>query len=58
MLVALVSALGPAREAMRVAPTEAMGRGAYEHHARLHWRRDLAWSGIFASVAAAAFMSS
>jgi putative ABC transport system permease protein len=51
MLVAFVSALGPAREAMRVAPTEAMGRGAYEHHARLHWRRDLAWSGVFAILA-------
>jgi putative ABC transport system permease protein len=33
--VALVSAFAPAREAMRVSPTEAMGRGAYEHHARL-----------------------
>ena len=27
---------------MEVAPTEAMGRGAHEHHARLRWRRDLA----------------
>ena len=51
MLVAFASALSPAREAMGVAPTEAMGRGAYEHHARLRWRRDLAWSGVFAILA-------
>ena len=31
---------------MQVAPTEAMGRGAHEHHARLRWRRDLAWAAI------------
>ena len=41
MAVAFFSAFAPAREAMQVAPTEAMGRGAHEHHARLHWRRDL-----------------
>ncbi|MDQ6665764.1 MAG: ABC transporter permease, partial [Acidobacteriota bacterium] len=35
-LVAFLSALGPAREAMGVAPTEAMGRGAREHQARLN----------------------
>ena len=33
-----LSALAPAREAMHVAPTEAMSRGAREHQARLHWR--------------------
>ena len=38
-LVAFASALAPAREAMRVAPTEAMSRGAHEHRARLRWRR-------------------
>ena len=33
-LVAFASALAPAREAMKVAPTEAMSRGAREHRAR------------------------
>jgi putative ABC transport system permease protein len=51
MAVALVSALAPAREAMQVAPVEAMGRGAREHHARTHARRDLAWAGAVAVVA-------
>ncbi len=50
-VVALASALAPAREAMRVTPTEAMSRGAHEHHARLHWRRGLAWSAILAVAA-------
>ncbi len=50
-VVALVSALAPAREAMRVTPTEAMNRGAHEHHARLRWRRGLAWSAILAAAA-------
>ena len=53
-LVAFASALAPAREAMLVAPTEAMSRGAREHHARLRWRRGLAWSGLFAVLALAA----
>ncbi len=53
-VVALVSALAPAREAMRVAPTEAMSRGAHEHQARLRWRRGLAWSALFAILAFAA----
>ena len=52
--VALVSAFAPAREAMAVAPTEAMGRGAHEHRARLRWRRGLAWSGVLALLALAA----
>ncbi len=51
MVVALVSALKPAREAMQVAPTEAMSRGSYEHHARVHWRRTLAWSAVCAVAA-------
>ena len=55
MGVALVSAFAPAREAMQVAPTEAMGRGAYEHHARLHWMRDL---GMAAAVGMLAFFAS
>ena len=52
--VAFVSALKPAREAMQVAPTEAMSRGAHEHRARLRWRRSLAWSALFAAAAAGA----
>ena len=39
---------------MQVAPTEAMSRGAHEHRARLRWRRGLAWSAVFARLAAAA----
>jgi putative ABC transport system permease protein len=53
-LVALFSALMPAREAMAVAPTEAMGRGEREHRARVRWRRALAWAAILAVLAAAA----
>jgi putative ABC transport system permease protein len=52
--VALASAFVPAREAMRVAPTEAMGRGAREHRARLRWRRGLGWGAAFAVAALAA----
>jgi len=52
--VALLSALAPAREAMEVAPTEAMSRGAHEHRGRLRWRRGLAWSALLAAMAAAA----
>ncbi|MBZ5586036.1 MAG: ABC transporter permease, partial [Acidobacteriia bacterium] len=52
--VALFSAFAPAREAMSVPPTEAMGRGAREHQARLRWRRGLAWSVTFAVLALAA----
>ncbi len=55
LVIALISAFAPAREAMRVAPTEAMGRGAYEHHARLHWLRHLV---IASGVAALAFAAS
>ena len=50
-LVSLLSALAPAREAMRVEPVEAMGRGAHEHAARIRWRRDLAWGGVLAAAA-------
>ena len=53
-IVALLSAFAPAREAMQVTPTEAMSRGAHEHHARLRWRRGLAWSALFAAAALAA----
>src|SRR5580658_1943096 len=57
-LAALASAFGPAREAMDVHPTEAMSRGAREHHARLRWRRGLIWSGILAVLAVAAAQAS
>jgi putative ABC transport system permease protein len=45
--VALFSAFAPAREAMRVAPAEAMGRGSREHRVRLRWRASLAWASVF-----------
>ena len=54
MLVAVLSALGPAREAMSVSPTEAMGRGAREYQASLNVRRDLALAGLLALLAIAA----
>lgn len=50
--VALLSALAPARQAMQVAPVEAMGRGAHEHHAVLRWKRGLAAAGVLAIGAA------
>ena len=43
-LVALFSAMAPAREAMQVLPVEAMGRGEHEHRSRLRWKRGLAWA--------------
>ena len=54
VLVAFLSAFAPAREAMEVSPTEAMSRGAHEHHARLRWRRALAWSVALAVLAVVA----
>jgi putative ABC transport system permease protein len=53
-LVALASAFAPAREAMQVAPTEAMSRGAREHHATLRWKRTLLTGAVLALLAAAA----
>jgi putative ABC transport system permease protein len=53
VIVAFVSALKPAHEAMQVAPTEAMSRGAHEHRALLRWRRSLAWSAGLAAAAGA-----
>ena len=49
--VALASAFAPAREAMRVAPVSAMGRGAHEQQARLHWGRDLIASAVLGAAA-------
>ncbi len=54
VIVALLSAFAPAREAMRVAPASAMGRGAHEHAARLRWRLDLALAAVCAAAAFAA----
>lgn len=51
--VALASALAPAREAMRVMPVEAMGRGEREHYARTHARRNLLWALLVGAVALA-----
>jgi putative ABC transport system permease protein len=53
MVVAFISALAPAREAMQVAPVEAMGRGAREHHARTHTGRNLIWAALLGMCAAA-----
>ncbi len=53
MAVAFFSALAPAREAMQVAPVEAMGRGAHEHHARMHAGRNLFWGVLAAMIATA-----
>jgi putative ABC transport system permease protein len=52
--VAVLSALAPAREAMSVAPTDAMGSGSREHHARMRWRRGLVWAALFGAAAVAA----
>lgn len=48
---AFLSALAPAREAMGVAPSEAMGRGEHEHRARVRWRRALAGAAVLAAAA-------
>ena len=53
IVVSLAVAWGPAREAVAVSPTEAMGRGAHEHRARLRWRRALLWAAICSAVAGA-----
>jgi putative ABC transport system permease protein len=54
ILVSLLSALAPSREAMSVHPVEAMQRGAHEYHARLRWRLSLVWAAIAASAAVTA----
>ena len=45
--VAVLAALGPAREAARVSPTEAMARGRHEYQARLRVGRDLVYGTAF-----------
>jgi len=49
--IALVSALGPAWEASRVSPVEAMARGRSEHEVRVHRWRMAAAALILACVA-------
>jgi putative ABC transport system permease protein len=49
--VSLVSALGPAWEASRVAPVEAMARGRREHEVHVHRWRTAAAAVILASAA-------
>jgi putative ABC transport system permease protein len=51
--VALASGWAPAREAVSLAPIEAMARGRSEYEARLHKTRDLVAGGALALVAAA-----
>lgn len=54
--MAILSALGPAVEAMRVTPVSAMGRGVHEERARLRWLLDLGIAGVLAAVSIAAAM--
>ncbi len=49
--ISVLSALAPAREASRVVPVEAMGRGRREHEARVHQARSLACAAVFAAFA-------
>lgn len=51
--VSVVSALGPAREAMQVAPADAMARGRREYAARMNRRCDLGIAAVLGVVAAA-----
>ena len=55
--VSLASALAPAREASRVAPSEAMARGHHEYQARLHAGRDLVWAALLAAAAGLACLA-
>ncbi len=48
--VSLVSALGPAWEASRVAPVEAMARGRREHQVRVHRWRSAAAAVVLAAI--------
>jgi len=51
--VSLASAFGPAREAMQVAPVDAMARGRREYASRMHSGRDLGIAVVLAIAAAA-----
>lgn len=50
--LAVVSALSPAREAMRVAPVDAMSHGRREFSAQMHKARDLLIATVLAAAAA------
>ena len=52
--VAVASALLPAREAMQVSPTDAMGQGRREYIARTHIGRDLVIAGVLGALGALA----
>jgi putative ABC transport system permease protein len=52
--VAVISALSPAREAMQVAPTDAMAQGRREYIARTHKGHDLVIAGILGLLGALA----
>ncbi len=52
LLVSLIAALAPAREASLVAPVEAMARGRREYASRIRVWRDLAIGGAAACLAA------
>jgi putative ABC transport system permease protein len=54
LVTALLSAWGPAREAMRVVPLEAMGRGSREVRVRLRLGRNLVIAAVLAAAASAA----
>jgi putative ABC transport system permease protein len=51
--VSLVSALGPAREAISVSPVDAMARGGRDYAKSLNTRRDLVIAAILATAACA-----
>ena len=53
--VTVLAALGPAREAARIPPTEAMAAGRRHYEARLRLRRSLGWA---CGLGAAAFAAS
>jgi putative ABC transport system permease protein len=52
--VAVISALSPAREAMKVSPVDAMAQGRREYIARTYKGRDLAIAAVLAGLAALA----
>lgn len=54
LIVAIVSALSPAREAASVTPIEAMARGRSDYLSRVHSKRNLLIAMILTAIAAAA----
>jgi putative ABC transport system permease protein len=50
--VSVASALGPARESIRVSPIDAMARGRRDYVARVNTRRDLGIGIVLATIAA------